>query len=80
MRNIYEYAIKTMKPEEIDHHYSDLYLKVNKQSKKLLLDYEFRNNVTMFISNIPPYVYWFDIPFAYTPYWKNVCSGNEWIL
>ena len=71
MRNIYEKAIETMLPEDIDYHESDLYLKVNKQSNELIKNYDFRNNVTMFISAIPPYVYWYDIPFAYLPYWER---------
>lgn len=72
MRNIYEEAKKVMKPEQIDHHESDLYLMVTKESRKLVNDYEFKFNVTTFVSAIAPHVLWYDIPFAYTPYWENL--------
>lgn len=75
MRNIYEEAVKTMLPEDIDYHETDLYLRVNEQSKKLVSEYDFKNIVETFISNIPPHVLWFDIPFAYSPGWKK---ENRW--
>jgi hypothetical protein len=71
INNIYEKAVKIMLPEQIDHNASDLYIMVTPESKKLINDYEFRGNVETFISAIAPHVLWFDIPFAYTPYWNN---------
>lgn len=71
MRNIYEEALKTMSPEQIDNHESDLYLMVTPESKKLISDYEFKFNVTTFISAIAPHVLWYDVPFAYTPFWDS---------
>lgn len=76
MRNIYEKAIETMPKEFIDNHYSDLYLKVTEQSKKLVEQYDFKSNVTMFSSQTEPFGLWFDIPFAYVPYWESVCNDN----
>ena len=69
MKNIYELAKQKMNSEDIDHHESDLYLKVNEVSKRLVNEYDFKNNVTTFISNIEPHVPWYDIPFAYAPYY-----------
>jgi hypothetical protein len=74
MKNIFEIASKTLPPEQIDHHDSDLYIMVTPESKKLINKYEFKNNVTTFISAFAPFVPWYDIPFAYTPYWDR----KEW--
>lgn len=71
MLDIYEKAIKTMKPEHIAHHETDLYLLVNDISRNLVKQYDFRNLVETFISAIPPHVLWYDIPFAYSPGWKK---------
>jgi len=64
---ILEIAEKYMQPEDIDHHESDLYLKVNPISKKIIdnLAKENRPHVGKFISAIPPHVYWYDIWWAY---------------
>lgn len=69
MRNIYEKAIQEMKPEEIDHWQTDLYLKVTPVSKKLVDEYEFKNIVEIFTSDYPDDkgTLWYDIPFAYIP-------------
>lgn len=64
MKNILEKAVKIMKENEIDHHESDLYLKVNENSKKLVGEYDFKENVTTFIDEIDNEL-WYDIPFAY---------------
>lgn len=72
MRNIYEEALKIIPPEEIGHHESDLYIKVSPESRKLVDNYEFKSNVQTFVSAIAPHVLWFDIPFAYTPYWNEI--------
>jgi hypothetical protein len=71
MRNIYEEALKTMKPEQISHHMTDLYLMVTDESRKLVAQYDFRCNVTTFVSAIAPHVPWYEIPFAYTPGWER---------
>lgn len=74
MRNIYEKAVEFMQPEDIDHHETDLYLKANDISSKLLKDYEFRSNCKLFRSQIDNKL-WYDIPFAYTPGWN---PKNRW--
>ena len=69
MTNIYEEAKKIMQPEQIDHHESDLYIMATKESRELVNNYEFKSNVTTFVSAIAPHVLWYDIPFAYTPWY-----------
>lgn len=55
-----------MKESEIDTHESDLYVLVNDISKKVIDQYEFKNNVTTFKSNTDKQL-WYDIPFGYMP-------------
>lgn len=62
--NIHAIAAATMKPEEISHWYSDLYLKVTPVSKSLVDRYEYKHFVTVFrdqIEGLP----WYEIPFAF---------------
>lgn len=44
-------------------HYSDLYIPVNEQTRSLIENYEYKNNVTMFINQLDGKK-WYDIPFA----------------
>ena len=62
--NILELAQQQMKPEEIDHHQSDLYLKKTPISDKLIANYRWKNSVTTFRDNIDNEL-WYEIPFAY---------------
>lgn len=68
--SIYEAALKALPPEDIDHHETDLYLRVSKASKRLVSEYAYRQNVTTFKDNIEGRL-WYDIPFAYTPAWAD---------
>lgn len=70
MTNIYDRAVKEMKPEEIDHWQTDLYLKVAPVSRQLVKEYEFNNHITVFESNLGDDL-WYDIPFAYNPEWER---------
>lgn len=63
--NIYDEAKKL--GIEMGNWCSDLYLPVNEQTQKLVADYEFKKNVTTFISNIDKKL-WYEIPFAFYPY------------
>ena len=67
---IYQKAVESMQGNEIDHHQSDLYLKVTPVSQELVNNYEFKGNVKRFYSRIDKSE-WFDIPFAYSPYWMR---------
>lgn len=56
------------------HHESDLYIPVNEQTQPLIKEYEFASNVTTFKNNIDGKL-WYDIPFAYLPYWDTKNSA-----
>lgn len=55
---------------EHDSHESDLYIPVNEQTVALIAEYEYKSNVTTFISQIDK-KRWYDIPFAYIPFWEK---------
>lgn len=55
---------------EYSNHESDLYVPVNEITKKIVEEYQFRGNVSTFVSNIDGKL-WYDIPFAYLPYWDK---------
>lgn len=59
-----------MQENEISHWQSDLYLKVNDISKKIVNGYEFKNQVTTFIDNIDEEL-WYEIPFSNSDYWNE---------
>ena len=69
-QSIYKQALELMQENEIDNHASDLYLKKNAISEKLVNDYEFKENVTTFIDEID-HVEWYEIPFAYENYFNK---------
>ena len=52
MKSIYQQARELLPDAEIDHHTSDLYLKVSDASNMLVSEYEFKSNVKRFTSNI----------------------------
>jgi len=53
-----------MKENEVDTHSSDLYVLKNDISIEFIENYEFKNNVTTFKSQIDGLI-WYDIPFGY---------------
>jgi hypothetical protein len=55
-------------------HESDLYIPVNEQTEELIKNYMFKKSVGRFINNIDKKL-WFDIPFAYIPFWDNRCKN-----
>ena len=55
---------------ELDNHESDLYAKVTPESIEILNNYKYKDNVTRFNNKIDKKV-WFDIPFAFDPYWEK---------
>lgn len=52
---------------------SDLYLKVTEESTALVKEYQHRESVTSFTSNIDK-ARWYDIPFGYKPFWDAVAA------
>ena len=70
MTNIYELAKEQMNEKDISHWQSDLYLCKNAISEKLVSEYEYKQNVKIFIDNID-HVKWYEVPFAYTPHYEG---------
>mgnify|MGYP003651953476 CR=1 FL=1 len=63
--SIYEQMIKAEIPTS--NHESDLYVKVIKESTRILNEYEHHKKAaTTFVHNGAT---WYDIPFAYDPFW-----------
>lgn len=57
---------------EVDNHASDLYFPITPQSTVLLQRYPvLRQNATTFTNQITQ-TRWYDVPFAYDPFWENV--------
>jgi len=56
---------------EIGSHSSDLHVPVTETSTAILEHYEFHENVTKFRSLVDGKM-WYDIPFAYQPFWDKV--------
>jgi hypothetical protein len=54
----------------IDSHESDLYLKVTPESIELVKKYDISQINKQFTSQIDK-TQWFDIPFAFDPFWEN---------
>jgi hypothetical protein len=74
MKNIYDRAC--IQHLEIASHYSDLYLKQSPLATQLVKDYTYSAQVSTFLSAIDGVV-WYDIPFAYTPYWDSLPAKIE---
>lgn len=53
---------------KIEHHESDMYVPVNDTTTEILKGYRFKKNVKVFYSGAKP---WYDIPFAYVPFWEK---------
>lgn len=76
MKNIYAAALRVLPASDMDHHETDLYLKVSEASSALVASYDWRGNVEKFRSPLDGCL-WFDVPFAYTPAWIEKISGRE---
>ena len=67
----YEIAAANMDPEHIDHHATDLYLKVNSTSSLIVGALDNRALLNVFRSNIEPRELWYELPFCYIPGWTR---------
>ncbi len=67
-RNVSIYEDMKALGVEIDNHESDLYVPVTEETTAIVKAYEFKTNVTRFTNQID-HKPWYDIPFAYKPYW-----------
>jgi len=68
MSSIYEQVIDAGLP--FDHHESDLYIRVCPKAWAMVACYVHKPNVTIFTSQLDGQE-WFDVPFAYDPFWEN---------
>ena len=68
----YEIAAASMAPEHIDHHESDLYLKINDVSRVIVGALDSRALLDTFRSNIEPHELWYELPFCYMPFWERL--------
>ena len=59
-----------VREEDMDHHESDFYVKKTSISTKVIENYKFKNQVKTFRSQIDKKT-WYDIPFAYDPFWEE---------
>jgi hypothetical protein len=50
---------------QIESHATDLYVPVNDVTRAIIAEYDSKQNVTTFTSNIAPHVPWYCIPFAF---------------
>jgi len=66
METIYQEMLKA--GVEVSHHESDLYVRVTPESRRVIENYQFK--VTAFQSEVDGQL-WFDIPFAYDPWWTD---------
>lgn len=55
---------------EHDSHESDLYIPVSRETRSILETYPHRANIQTFRSQIDGKL-WFDVPFAYLPFWTR---------
>jgi hypothetical protein len=60
---------------QYDHHESDLYIPLTQETIRLVKNYNV--DAERFVSNIDGKV-WFDIPFAYTPFWEKKQRRNPY--
>lgn len=73
--DLYREIMKVTKPDEVGHWISDLQCKVTHETQALIKRYKYKKLVTRFISAIDG-TDWYEIPFAYTPYWDEKIGGQ----
>ena len=54
----------------VDNHESDLYVPINEITTNIVNCYKFKCNVTRFTNQVTKTLY-YDIPFAFNPYWER---------
>lgn len=71
--DLYDAILKITTPAERDHHCSDLYVKCSHAVMLLIRRYKYSSMVTTFRDQTDPArALWYDIPFAYLPYWEGL--------
>lgn len=72
-KSIYEALKATGAP--MDSHESDLYVKKTPETEKIIKTYKYRDNVTTFSNQLNGGI-WYDVPFAYQPWWDSRAAGK----
>jgi len=67
-KSIYQKMVELGVP--ISHHFSDLYVPMTVETMRIIDEYEFKTNVRTFTNQVVGGT-WYDIPFAYEPYWTE---------
>lgn len=67
-----------MEEHQIDSRYSDLYVLKNDVSANWVSEYEYRQTVKLFVSDVDG-LFWYEIPFGYMDeYIENKRSGGDY--
>lgn len=74
MKSLYDELVEIN--AELDHHESDLYVKVTPEVRKIVKEYKKAHPVSVY-SFVWENALWFDIPFYYQPYWDAVEKLNK---
>ena len=70
--DLYTAILEVTTPAERDHYCSDLYIKDSPDVRNILYRYKYFSCVTTFRDQADPRrALWYDIPFAYLPYWEG---------
>ena len=77
-RELYEALVAAMPADQIDHHESDLYVKVTDTSMKILHQSGLirGHGYTTFVDQITKTL-WYDIAFCYSPFWEEHARKQE---
>ena len=67
--SVYAVALATLPAADIDHHSSDLYLRVSRESKAIVSRLE--NKALLSVFRDYNGVAWYELPYCFTPYWEN---------
>ena len=73
---IYDIAVKELPKEDIDHHESDLYIRVTPESKRLISRLQPKSLLSTFIDNID-HDEWYELPFCYGDYFTKKSEGHR---
>lgn len=69
---LYDAMLNATTPAERDHHGSDLYIKATPVTMRIVDRYVFSSQVSSFRDQTDPRrALWYNIPFAYLPYWQG---------
>lgn len=69
--NVYAAAMKVMKPEQIRHSRSDLYLLMTYDSMNIVNEYRKLGGSVEQVADKDSGLFWYYIPWAYAPYWQR---------